>query len=92
MVMRYNKSVFKLWNLQCGKCKNYLHYLAWDYDVPTNCRCGGIYTSSDGDTPVASRPQLLPASTGEAATCTVVSTTDAGTILDDLRWQDTKGG
>jgi len=85
MVMRYAKSVFKLWNLQCSKCKNYLNYLSWDYDVPTNCRCGGVYTSSDGDTPVASRPQF----TRETP---VVRTSDPNVILEDLRWQDEKGG
>ena len=83
MVMRFAKNTFKLWNLQCSKCKMVHNILAWDYDVPVNCRCGGVYLSAHGDVPQLVRGDPEPPR---------VRTDDPNVILDDLRWSDVRGG
>jgi len=42
---------FKEWNIECGACALKEKRLAWDYEFPINCNCGGYmnpYSDSVG--------------------------------------------
>jgi hypothetical protein len=50
-------NTYQFWKVACAACHKDMSLLVWDYDLPTECSCGGRVIHLDTRLPVVKTPR-----------------------------------